>query len=283
MTGVLYLVPTPIGNLEDITLRALRTLREVSLIACEDTRHTRRLLDHFTIATPTLSCHEHNERERAGLIIDKLQAGLGVALVSDAGTPGVSDPGARVVALALAAGCKVVALPGACAAVVALAASGLATDRFHFVGFIPPKSQARRAALRRLRQIEATLIFHEAPHRIRQFLDDARATLGDRPAVVMREMTKHFEERIGETLAALAVHFETHEPRGEMVVLIAGATEGDAEFQEAERSPMDDIRRLMTEQNVSAGVAVKIVSQARGIPKRDLYKQWLAHVRSDEE
>ncbi len=273
----LYLVPTPIGNLEDITLRALRVLKDVDLIACEDTRHTRKLLNHFDIHTPTVSCHEHNERERIGLILDRLAEGKSVALVSDAGMPGISDPGALVVRAAVAAGHSVTALPGPSAAATALAASGLPTETFHFVGFPPAKSGARRAVLADVKGIRATLIFYEAPHRLRAFLDDARTILGgDRPAVAARELSKLHEEYRRGSLADLAAQFTAQDPRGEFVVLIGGAAEGDTvDAPIAEESLRDAVERLMNVHGIAANAAIKRLSQERGIPKRDLYRQWL--------
>ncbi len=272
---MLYLVPTPIGNLEDITYRAVRVLREAALIACEDTRHTRTLLDRYDIRTPTVSCHEHNERARIELILDKLRAGQSVALVSDAGMPGISDPGALVVRAAVEAGFPVTALPGPCAAVTALAAAGLDTDRFLFVGFPPPKEKARRETFADVAENAATLVFYEAPHRVRQFLDDARAVFGDRRAVVARELSKHYEEFLRGPLSELAAHFETHEPRGEMVVLIAGKSSADAPPPD-EADLVAEIRALIQTQDLSPNAAIKRISQKHGIAKRELYQRWEA-------
>jgi 16S rRNA (cytidine1402-2'-O)-methyltransferase len=272
---MLYLVPTPIGNLEDITYRAVRVLREAALIACEDTRHTRTLLERYDIRTPTVSCHEHNEHARIELILDKLRAGQSVAMVSDAGMPGISDPGALVVRAAVEAGFPVTALPGPCAAVTALAASGLDTDQFMFVGFPPPKEKARRETFAEVAENAATLVFYEAPHRIRQFLDDARAVFGDRRAVVARELSKHFEEFLRGPLSELAAHFEAHEPRGEMVVLIAGKSSADAPPPD-EADLVAEIRALMQTQNLGPNAAIKRISQKHGIAKRELYQRWEA-------
>src|SRR6266852_5445816 len=194
MSGTLYLVATPIGNLEDITHRAVRILREVDLIACEDTRHTRRLLDHYGIARPVTSYHEHNETARAEELVARLAAGTNLALVSDAGMPLVSDPGYRVVAAAVRAGIPVVPVPGASALVAALAASGLPTDSFYFVGFLSAKSGQRARALEAVRDQTATLVFYEAPHRILDALEDVERILGPRQVVVARELTKVHEE-----------------------------------------------------------------------------------------
>ena len=222
MPGTLYLVATPIGNLEDLTHRATRILNEVSLIACEDTRHTRKLLNHYDIKTKTVSYHEHNEREQAAKLIELLKTGSDVAVVSDAGTPGISDPGFRVVALALDAQIPVVPLPGPTALIAALIASGLPSDEFFFGGFLPARSTARRQRLADLAGLKTTLVFYEAPHRIIEALKDARAVLGEREAVVARELTKLHEEIMRGRLSELAVRFaeSNSEPRGEMVLII---------------------------------------------------------------
>jgi 16S rRNA (cytidine1402-2'-O)-methyltransferase len=224
MAGTLYIVSTPIGNLEDITHRALRILREVDVIACEDTRHTRKLLNHFAIDATTISYHEHNERERADELCAMLAAGKNIALVSDAGTPIVSDPGFRVVNLAIEKGFRVVPIPGATAFVAALSASGLPSDQFFFAGFLPARASARRAKLEEFRTTEATLIFFEAPHRIAATLRDAADILGNRQAVIARELTKLHEELARGRLDKLAAHFSArNKARGEIVLLIAGA------------------------------------------------------------
>ncbi|MBA3569205.1 MAG: 16S rRNA (cytidine(1402)-2'-O)-methyltransferase [Pyrinomonadaceae bacterium] len=222
MAGKLYVVATPIGNLEDLTYRAARVLSEVDLIACEDTRHSQKLLNHYGIKTKTLSYHEHNERDRAGELLTSIRSGLSVALVSDAGTPGISDPGFRVVRMALEAGLRVVPIPGPTALVSALVASGLPSDEFFFAGFLPARSGARRARLADLAAIPSTLVFYEAPHRIVSSLEDARGILGEREAVVARELTKMHEEVLRGRLSELADKLSqaAQEPRGEMVVVI---------------------------------------------------------------
>ena len=224
MPGTLFIVATPIGNLEDITQRALRVLREVDLVACEDTRHTRLLLNHFGIKTKTISYHEHNERERAEQLCKLLEAGKSVAIVSDAGTPLISDPGFRIVQSAIARGIPVVSIPGASAFVTALVASGLAPDQFFFAGFLPARANARRTRLEELSTLSATLVFYEAPHRIAPALRDAREVLGNRDAAVARELTKLHEEIVRGSLEELAQRFTGEKAaRGEMVVLISGA------------------------------------------------------------
>jgi 16S rRNA (cytidine1402-2'-O)-methyltransferase len=221
MAGTLYLVATPIGNLADITERALRVLNEVSLIACEDTRHTRVLLNHYQIKTKTLSYHEHNERERAVELGALLEAGASIALVSDAGTPGINDPGFRLVKEAIRLGVQVVPVPGAVALIAALVASGLPTDQFYFGGFLPARTSQRRARLTEVRALSSTLVFYEAPHRLAQALMDAREILGEREAVVARELTKLHEEIARGRLSELALHFASETTvRGEIVLLI---------------------------------------------------------------
>ncbi|HEV8138180.1 MAG TPA: 16S rRNA (cytidine(1402)-2'-O)-methyltransferase [Pyrinomonadaceae bacterium] len=223
VSGNLFIVATPIGNLEDITQRALRILREVDLIACEDTRHTRKLLNHFAITTATISYHEHNEQERAAKLCEVLESGKNVALVSDAGTPLVSDPGFRVVQAAVDRGISVVPIPGASAVITALSVSGLPTDQFLFAGFLPARTGARRAKLDELRTVAGSLVFYEAPHRIKATLQDAREVLGNREAFVARELTKLHEEFARGTLSELVEKFLQNEtPRGEMVLIISG-------------------------------------------------------------
>lgn len=221
MPGTLYIVATPIGNLEDITHRALRVLREVDIIACEDTRHTRKLLNHYDIKTKVTSYHDHNERERTVELLQALASGVNVAIVSDAGTPSISDPGFRLVSEASTQGVAVVALPGPTALIAALVASGLPTDEFFFAGFLPARSGERRARLTKLRDTSATLIFYEAPHRIAATLRDAREILGERQAVVARELTKIHEEIARGRLSELIERFGSGEKaRGEIVLLI---------------------------------------------------------------
>ena len=221
MPGTLYLVATPIGNLADITHRALQVLLDVELIACEDTRHTRKLLQHYGVTTKTVSYHEHNEQQRAAELIDLLRQGSDVAVVSDAGTPSISDPGFRLVRAAIENEIAVVPVPGPSALISALIAAGLPTDEFFFAGFLPAKSNARRARLNELRSVPGTLIFYEAPHRLAATLKDAYEILGEREAVVARELTKlHEEIRRGRLSQLTADYTEKTDVRGEIVVLI---------------------------------------------------------------
>jgi 16S rRNA (cytidine1402-2'-O)-methyltransferase len=219
-TGTLFLVATPIGNMEDLTFRALRVLREADLIAAEDTRHTSKLLNHYDIRTPTTSLHDHNESARIPGLLARLAAGERVALVSDAGTPSVSDPGFRLVRAAIDAGIRVEAVPGASAVLAGLACSGLPTDAFVFVGFPPPKARAREAWYEALREESRTIVFFEAPHRIRESLASAASVLGDRHVVLARELTKLHEELVRGPISAVLAGL--HEPRGEFTVVLSG-------------------------------------------------------------
>lgn len=270
--GSLYVVATPIGNLDDISARALRILRDVALIAAEDTRHSARLLQHFGIETPLAACHEHNEREQGGRFLARLQAGEDVALISDAGTPLISDPGYHLVRQARAAGFAVVPVPGACALIAALSAAGLPSDRFIFEGFLPAKAAGRRARLDQVREEPRTLIFYEAPHRILECLQDMRDVFGDdRPALLARELTKTFETLQGLPLAELCdwVAADSNQQRGECVVLVAGwlAPEGE-EAVSAEALRVLDL--LMAEMPLKRAAA--LAAEITGVRKNLLYQ-----------
>lgn len=267
MPGTLYLVATPIGNLEDITLRALRVLREADLVACEDTRQTRKLLVHYGIGTATASYHEHNEAARSRELVAKLLAGTTVALVSDAGMPLISDPGYRLVRAAIDHGIRVEAVPGASALATALAASGLATDSFHFGGFLPAKSGQRLKALEALKDEPATLIFYEAPHRIVDALAAVEEALGERPVVVARELTKVHEEFLRGTAAEVrAVLMARESVKGEITLLI-GKRSGVAR----DDTPLADAVAASVAQGVSRMEAIKAVAHRRGLSKRQVY------------
>ena len=271
--GTLYLVATPIGNLEDITLRALRILREVSLIAAEDTRHTRKLLTHFEISTPMTSYHEHSGSARTEAVVAALATG-DVALVSDAGTPLLSDPGQALVRAALAAGHAVVPIPGPSAALAALVASGLSTDQFTFLGFLPRKSSERRALLARFVHAPETLILYEAPHRLLACLDDLLAVLGDRQATLARELTKMHEEfRRGRLSAVRAEYANGDAPRGEFTIVISGA-EPAVEQETEEILEQRAIERIQTLLAGGASVREAAVEVARltGLPRRQAYR-----------
>jgi 16S rRNA (cytidine1402-2'-O)-methyltransferase len=270
--GQLFIVATPIGNLEDITARALRVLREVDLIACEDTRHTVKLLNHFGITTRMISYHEHNERERADEICRLLASGKSVALVSDAGTPLVSDPGFRIVQAAIAQDISVVPIPGAAAFVTALVASGLPTDRFFFAGFLPARTSARRAQLSELSDLRATLVFYEAPHRIAATLKDAHDVLGNRQAAIARELTKLHEEIARGTLAELGGRFSAEQStRGEIVLMISGVpvepTGTSSPFEQLTER-IDELQR----EGLESKDALKQAARELGIKRAEAYR-----------
>lgn len=275
MAGTLFIVATPIGNLEDITHRALRILREVDVVACEDTRHTRKLLNHFGITTRTTSYHEHNEQQRGEELCELLESGKNVALVSDAGTPLISDPGFRIVKAAIDRGISVQPIPGAAALVTALSASGLATDQFLFAGFLPARAGARHAKLSELKSIPATLVLYEAPHRIRATLADAREILGDREAVIARELTKLHEEFARGSLSELIGRFsEIEAPRGELVLIISGQhTEMVA--SSGATPPVDQFRERMNElerEGIDQKTAMKKAAKELGLKRDDAYR-----------
>lgn len=268
-TGILYVVATPIGNLDDLSPRAQRTLREVDLIAAEDTRHSNKLLQHYGIDTPVTAFHEHNEREKAPELVGILGKGKNLVLISDAGTPLVSDPGYRLVRAAHAAGLRVVPVPGACAAIAALSASGLPSDRFAFEGFPPVKPGARRAWLEALVREPRTLVFYESPHRIAESLADMAAVFGEqREAVYARELTKQFETVRHTTLGELApwVAGDNHQQLGEIVVLVHGAAPAEGEAgEDAGRI----LRILIKELPVSQAAA--LAAEITGQKKNALY------------
>ena len=269
----LYLVATPIGNLEDITLRAIRVLKECDLIACEDTRQTQKLLNHYGIAKPTISYHEHNEASRAAELIEKLAHGLRIAMVSDAGTPGINDPGFRLVSLAIELDIPVVPIPGPAALIPALIASGLNTDSFTFRGFPSPKAGARRRQLQEIRQSNQTDIFYEAPHRIRETLEDIVAVLGaERPVIIARELTKLHEEFLrGTAQEVLNALKKRAEIKGEIVLLIGPATQ--AEAAAPLRSIRDRVAQLMREEKLDEKSALKKAARERGISKSAAYRE----------
>jgi 16S rRNA (cytidine1402-2'-O)-methyltransferase len=278
----LYIVATPIGNLGDITLRALDVLKSVDRIACEDTRQTQKLLNHFAIATPTISCHEHNERERAAELVAAMKDGARIALVTDAGTPAVSDPGNWMVHQAIAASVPVVPIPGANAALSALVASGLPAAEFHFVGFLPEKSGARRTRLEVLRaEIEAagtprTLVFYEAPHRILETLADLEAVWGaERRIVVARELTKVHEEFLRGTVAEVRKELAGREQvRGEITVLIDAQPRARAQGQApAQERITEQVARLQAQTGVDEKEVLKQLARERGVSKSELYRE----------
>jgi len=269
----LYLVATPIGNLEDITLRAIRVLKQADLIACEDTRQTQKLLNHFAITTPTISYHEHNEASRAAELVERLVLGARVAIVSDAGMPTVSDPGFRLVSLAIERGVPVVPVPGPAAFLAALVASGMAAECFCFRGFLPPKNGARRKELQKILESDETQIYYEAPHRIRETLADIAEVLGaDRPVVVARELTKIHEEFLrGKVQEVIHMQNARDEIKGEITLLIGKAPRGQS--APLGTSIGERVEQIMREEKLDEKAALKKVAKERGISKSEVYRQ----------
>lgn len=272
----LYVVGTPIGNLEDISLRALRVLREVDLIACEDTRQTQKLLTHYEISTRTISYHKHNESVRAAEIVGRMQQGMSVALVSDAGMPAVSDPGYRLISRAIETGLSVVPVPGPSAFLAALVASGFPTDSFRFCGFLPAKQSERRTVLQEFRRSPATVIFYEAPHRILEALQDVIEILGDaRQIVIARELTKVHEEFLrGSAMQAFETLKRRDPVKGEITLLISKAEELLLSSQDVERLTIRRrVRQIANEERIDEKTALKKAAKERGISKSEAYRQ----------
>jgi len=273
MPGTLYVVATPIGNLADITQRALQILKDVELIACEDTRHTRKLLQHFGINTKTTSYHEHNENQRGDELLDLLKQGSDIAVVSDAGTPAISDPGFRLVRSAIENEITVVPVPGPSALITALVAAGLPTDEFFFAGFLPPRASARQTRLRGLASVPGTLIFYEAPHRLAATLKDAYETLGEREAVVARELTKLHEEVRRGRLSDLVEHYSQVEPRGEIVLLI---DRNSIETGEAESNSERSVGELVAQfeaEGIDHRAALKKAARELKLSRAEAYRK----------
>ena len=269
MTGTLYIVATPIGNLEDITFRAVRVLQEVDLIACEDTRQTHKLLERYNIANPLVSYHEHNERMRSADLLRELQAGKNIALVSDAGTPLIADPGYRLVQQARDQGIAVSPIPGASALLTGLSASGLPTDSFSFHGFLPPKKGQRRKLLEELRSSEETLVFYEAPHRILETLEDIEEILGPRPVVLAREVTKVHEEFLRGTAAEIRDALGKRPiVKGEITLMV-----GKSETAEVDDTPLEEAVEKLVQSGVPRMEALKTIARQRGLSKREVYKR----------
>ena len=272
-TGTLYVVATPSGNLEDMTARALRVLREADLIACEDTRHTRKLLSHFGIGTSLWAYHDHNEREKAPELLERLKQGRDIALVSDAGTPAIADPGYRLVRLCREQGLPVVAVPGPSALTAALSIAGLPTDRFAFEGFLPSKVKARRELLTALAGEPRTLAFYESPHRLRATLEDVVVVLGaEREIAVARELTKMYEECVRGSAAEVAAKFAASVIRGEVVLLIAPAPAAAV----SEESVRDALLRWHRTTRLSWKEIVREVARETGLPGSTVYQEHLA-------
>lgn len=269
--GTLYLCPTPIGNLEDITYRTVRCLREADLIAAEDTRHTKQLLSAYDIDTPLTSYYEHNKAEKGPELIQKLQDGLMIAQVSDAGMPAICDPGSDLVKLAIEAGVPIVPLPGANAGLTGLIASGMDTTRFTFIGFLPKTQKHRLPVLESIKSYEGTLIFYEAPHRIMNVLQEIEAVLGDRDAVLCRELTKKYEQYLRGTLSSIRQELKDQGSRGEFVILVAGASPMLEEDAQGDVDYASLVQELM-DQGVDKKEAIRTVARRCGVPKRSVYQ-----------
>jgi 16S rRNA (cytidine1402-2'-O)-methyltransferase len=269
--GILYIVATPIGNLEDITFRAIRILKEVDLIAAEDTRHSRKLLSHYGISTRMTPYHDHNEQLKTAYLVEKLLEGESIALITDAGTPCIADPGYRIVQSAAAAGVRVVPVPGASALAAAVSAAGLPSDRFAFEGFLPSKQGKRLTRLAELKSESRLVIFYEAPHRLISVLADMHDILGNRQAVVARELTKIHEEFRNGTLNELADFYRQQPVKGEVVILVASAAEDQKQLPD----PLPFLHRFLDEEKLSLKDAVSQAVQLTGISRSDLYQMAL--------
>ena len=278
MAGNLYLCATPIGNLEDMTFRAVRVLKEVDLIAAEDTRNSIKLLNHFGISTKMTSYHEYNKYDKAAYLVGKILQGQDVALITDAGTPGISDPGEELVRQCLASGIHVTSLPGSCACINALIISGLPTGRFCFEAFLPNDKKEREAVLKDLQTETRTIVLYEAPHRLRKTLELLRSALGDRKLSLCREMTKKYEERLSGTFEEMIAYYKDHEPRGEYVLVIEGRNreemlrEGQKEWASMS---LEDHMDFYEKQGLDRKTAMKEVAKDRGLSRRDVYQALL--------
>lgn len=276
MAGKLYLCATPIGNLEDITMRVLKTLREVDLIAAEDTRNSIRLLNHFEIKTPLTSYHEYNKIEKAYQLVEKMREGQNIALITDAGTPGISDPGEELVRICFEEGIEVTSLPGPAACITALTMSGLKTRRFAFEAFLPRDKKERAEVLKEMERDTRTLIVYEAPHHLQKTLKELLNALGERRITICRELTKKFEEKRRTTLSEAIEYYENQEPRGEFVLVIEGKSRD--EIRQAEKKAWEDITieehmAIYESQGMDKKSAMKAVAKDRGVSKRDIYSR----------
>ena len=278
MAGKLYLCATPIGNLEDMTYRVVRTLQEVDLIAAEDTRNSIKLLNHFEIKTPMTSYHEYNKNEKGKKLIEKLQSGANIALITDAGTPGISDPGEELVKMCYEAGIEVTSLPGAAACITALTLSGLSTRRFAFEAFLPSDKKEKLAVLKELEDETRTIIMYEAPHRLLKTLQELLNCLGNRRITVCRELTKKHETAFVTTLDEAIRYYEMNEPKGECVLVMEGKSREEIRKEEVskwEEMSLEEHMEYYTCQGVDKKEAMKLVAKDRGISKRDVYQQLL--------
>ncbi len=280
MAGKLYLCATPIGNLDDITLRVLNTLKEVDLIAAEDTRHSIKLLNHFHIKTPMTSYHEFNKVEKAGYLVEKMRDGMNVALITDAGTPGISDPGEELVKQCYEAGIELTSLPGPVACITALTMSGMGTRRFAFEAFLPSDKKEKQRILEELENETRTIIFYEAPHRLLRTLADLLDTLGDRRISICRELTKKYETVFRTTFSEALAFYETEEPRGEYVIVVEGKKIEEIQREKKqfwESMPVEEHMKKYLSEGMDRKEAMKQVAKDRGVSKRDIY-QYLERV-----
>lgn len=278
MQGKLYLCATPIGNLEDITMRVLRILKEVDLIAAEDTRNSIKLLNHFDIKTPMTSYHEYNKIEKAYTLIEKMRQGKNVALITDAGTPGISDPGEELVKMCYEGGIEVTSLPGAAACITALTLSGLSTRRFCFEAFLPADKKEKQAVLEELKRETRTIILYEAPHRLVRTLSELSEALGDRKITICRELTKKHETAFVTTLSGALEHFQDTEPKGECVLVLEGRSRKEMEEEERaswEKISISEHMERYLKKGIEKKEAMKLVAKDRGISKRDVYQSLL--------
>lgn len=275
MQGKLYLCATPIGNLDDITLRVLNTLKEVDLIAAEDTRHSVKLLNHFEIRTPMTSYHEYNKIEKAKYLVEQMKQGTNVALITDAGTPGISDPGEELVKQCYEAGIELTSLPGPAACITALTISGISTRRFCFEAFLPSDKKERQWVLSELINETRTIILYEAPHRLLRTLEELRNNLGDRKATICRELTKRYETAFCTTLEGALIHYRMEEPKGEFVIIIEGKSISDIKKEQVkswEEMTIEAHMEYYQKQGIDKREAMKAVAKDRGISKRDVYQ-----------
>ena len=275
MQGKLYLCATPIGNLEDITFRVLNTLKEVDLIAAEDTRHSIKLLNHFDIKTPMTSYHEFNKVEKAKYLVEKMKEGVNIALVTDAGTPGISDPGEELVRQCYEAGVELTSLPGPAACITALTMSGLATRRFAFEAFLPADKKEKQVILEELKNETRTIILYEAPHRLVRTLGELYEALGDRRITICRELTKKYETAFRTTFSGALAHYEAEEPKGECVIVVEGKSHEEIQKEKEqawETMPIEEHMEKYLSQGMEKKEAMKQVAKDRGISKRDVYQ-----------
>lgn len=285
MQGKLYLCATPIGNLEDITIRVLRTLREVDLIAAEDTRNSIKLLNHFHIKTPMTSYHEYNKTEKAYQLVEKMRQGQNIALITDAGTPAISDPGEDLVRICQESGISVTSLPGPAACITALTVSGLPTRRFAFEAFLPKEKKERAAILDSLRQETRTIILYEAPHHLVKTLEELYETLGDRAVTLCRELTKKYETLFSTTISGAVSYYREQEPRGEFVLVIQGKNQQQILREQQlswESIPLEEHMQKYESQGISRKEAMKMVAKDRGISKRDVYGMLLEQKNTEK-